>query len=126
MRPDVPARHQLTRLLLLATAVAVLPQLACFNNAYKGMDLWRPPFHCVDNQAALPMTVLAEGKFPSERLGQRPGSTIYRMLDVRRVDPGDRSCFRWPWTSREGRINTVTGADTTFGEWFDPWAAEQE
>jgi hypothetical protein len=124
MKDDDLPRNPHSSLGILAIAIAVLAPAAC-TNAYAGMDLWRPPFHCVSNSGATSMTVLAEARFPSERLGQRPGSTIYRAMDVRRLNPGGRSCFRWPWASREGRINTVMGADTTWGDWFDPWGVDE-
>jgi hypothetical protein len=72
----------------------------------------RGPSICITNISPAPFTILAE-------------DGTGRMLQVgeRYVQPGKRSCFRWPFIHELGRINVVQGQDTVWGNWFKPWAA---
>jgi hypothetical protein len=41
----------------------------------------------------------------------------------RPVNPGKQTCARWGFVDDRGRFGLITGTDTTWREWFNPWAA---
>lgn len=123
-------RQALACFWLLVLVLAIVTALAgCIRHDWDGMDLVRPPFHCITNPFPVPMIVYAEGRFtPLNLAGVPPGATVYRRIEIRRgtATPGVPYCFRWPWASRDGRVIGYAGADSLVGPWIDPYPAKDK
>lgn len=101
------------RSFLIITEVLLTAGCAVFNPPFAKWPL-RGDYFCAwnpDSTGSSRKTIVAQdGDRRTIRVGEP-------------VKPQQRTCFRWPFIGDRGRLGLVTeGRDTTWGQWFEPWA----